>query len=436
VLNVVATDMGRPIGDVKTRLDIPELGQLITKVMEDLSPHSQEVQDREGRWYDMRIRPYRSFENKMDGAVLTWSDISILKGVVDKVVESRDFLMVVLAALPEPLLTLDTDLRVISANQPFCDLVQATPESVVNQFIYELGNRQWDIPELRGLLEKTALRGTPLQDFEVEQDVADTGRRALLLNARRVASRAPHEHLILLSIQDITAVRQLAHMEQLRHLSARLQAVREEERTTLAREVHDELGGQLTGLKMDVARFYRGLTEEQTPLREQSRAISALIDATVATVRGIATSLRPGVLDNLGLLAAIDWQLSDFQKRTGLSGHLVLGTDSIDLSSDTSTALFRVFQEALTNIARHAEATEVNVSFKEQAGYLVLEVHDNGRGITDQEMHGAGSLGLLGMRERIGGLDGHLDIQGTPGQGTIVRVMIPHVQPVDGSPSG
>lgn len=210
--------------------------------------------------------------------------------------------------------------------------------------------------------------------------------------------------------------------EQLRRLSARLQAVREEERTHMAREIHDQLGGAMTGLKMDVAALRRNL---QATLLEKSGAISGLIDDTIQTVRRIATELRPAILDDFGLLAAIEWQLQEFQTRANIECNLSAEMENIPLDPERSTALFRVFQETLTNVARHANATRVEVQLSEQDGQLILQVRDNGRGISDEEISGSKSLGLVGMQERIHLLSGELDIRGTPGQGTTVFVKIP-----------
>lgn len=210
--------------------------------------------------------------------------------------------------------------------------------------------------------------------------------------------------------------------EQLRRLSARLQAAREEERTRMAREIHDQLGGAMTGLKMDVAALRRNL---QATLLDKTSAISELIDGTIQTVRRIATELRPAILDDFGLLAAIEWQLQEFQTRANIRCNLNTEVSDIPLDPESSTAVFRVFQETLTNVARHSNATEVTVHIEEQADQLILRVHDNGRGISEEEQSGSKSLGLVGMQERIHLLSGELDIRGALGQGTTILVKIP-----------
>lgn len=212
--------------------------------------------------------------------------------------------------------------------------------------------------------------------------------------------------------------------EQMRELAARLQSVREEERTRLARAIHDELGQTLTGLKMDVAWLQRHLDQAQPALLEKTRAMSDLIDTTVQAVRRIATELRPGILD-LGLVATIEWQLQDFQTRSGIATTLLSAPEETTLDADGSTAVFRIFQEILTNVVRHAQATRVEVSLEETAEVLTLQVRDNGRGITASEIHNPKSIGLLGMQERARLRRGEVHFQGAPGQGTTVTIRMP-----------
>lgn len=213
--------------------------------------------------------------------------------------------------------------------------------------------------------------------------------------------------------------------EQLRALSVYLQYVREEERSRIAREVHDELGQGLTGLKLDLAWVANRLPKDLKPLLDKAKAMSGQIDVVIAAVRRIATELRPGILDDLGLVAALEWQANEFQIRTGIECRLHTEVRLALLDARLNTAFFRVFQETLTNIIRHAEATRVEVHFTLQNGWLVLEVRDNGRGITSGKVASPESLGLLGMRERATLLGGTFAIQGGPGQGTTVSVRIP-----------
>jgi signal transduction histidine kinase len=205
-----------------------------------------------------------------------------------------------------------------------------------------------------------------------------------------------------------------------------LQSVREEERTRIAREVHDELGQALTSCKLDLSWIAGKLPRELRDLQKKAKALSAHIDTTIQTVRRIAEELRPSVLDHLGLAAALEWQGHDFQHRTGIKCDVQTNLADRMLDQALSTALFRIFQETLTNIIRHAGATQVMVQLKETDSRVSLQVRDNGQGITRMEISNAKSLGLLGMRERAALLGGTFKIGRIPrGQGTQVTVIMP-----------
>ena len=215
--------------------------------------------------------------------------------------------------------------------------------------------------------------------------------------------------------------------ERLRALAARLQAIREEERARVAREIHDELGQALTCMKIDLWQ----IREESSldPVDKDAvllkiESLLGFIDATVDTVRRIASDLRPSILDDLGLVPAIEWQLSDFQRRTGIICAF-RKPRSLVIDKDYSSALFRVFQESLTNVARHSEAEKVEITLRKTKGELVLTIRDNGKGIRESEVSSAASLGILGMRERVLPFDGRIQITGKPGKGTRVTVRIP-----------
>ena len=210
--------------------------------------------------------------------------------------------------------------------------------------------------------------------------------------------------------------------DKLRRLAAHLISVREEERAHIAREIHDELGQVLTGLKMEVTWLAKRLREK--PLIEKTDSMCKLIDATVGTVRKIATGLRPEMLDDMGLIAAVGWQAKEFQKRTGIRCRTKLPPE-VKLDIDVSTTMFRIFQEILTNVARHSRATRVDMELAIAEDKVALEVIDNGVGIADSDLNGKKSLGLLGMHERALLFGGEVKITGTPGHGTRVSVSIP-----------
>jgi signal transduction histidine kinase len=215
--------------------------------------------------------------------------------------------------------------------------------------------------------------------------------------------------------------------EKLRRLAAHLISVREEERAHIAREIHDELGQVLTGIKMEVGWLAKRLTEPA--LLEKTDSMSKLIDSTVQTVRKIATGLRPEMLDDMGLVAAVGWQAKDFQKRTGIRCRVKLPPEGTKLDIDVSTTAFRIFQEILTNVARHSRATRVDIDLEVAPDTLRLDVADNGVGIGEAELDGKKSLGLLGMHERALLFGGDVSITGSPGHGTRVAVTLPTRKP-------
>lgn len=223
---------------------------------------------------------------------------------------------------------------------------------------------------------------------------------------------------------------------QLAALAVRLESVREEERTRIALEVHDVLGQALTGLKLDVAWAHKRITESIVPAQHAAvlaRLASAreLLDSTIQSVRDIATTLRPGVLDELGLEAAVEWQAREFQHRTGIVCDTTIWPRNMVLEPEQSTALFRIFQEILTNVARHAQATNVYIRLEQSGEHVSLQVGDNGRGISGVEQSGPEAFGLLGMRLRAQQQGGSFDIQGISGTGTTVTVLIPLYRTTD-----
>jgi signal transduction histidine kinase len=223
--------------------------------------------------------------------------------------------------------------------------------------------------------------------------------------------------------------RKLAN-EQLRNLAAYNVSAREEERTRIAREIHDGIGTLMTAIKMDMVFLVRGIGEDgaqQSPdaLREQIGATTKLVDEAIQSLHEIVSELRPGVLDHLGLRAALEWQMQEFQERTKIECLFTSDLDELEPDPSRATAVFRILQEVLTNVARHAQATRVETSLRRQATELILQVRDNGKGISETQTSSAGRFGLLGIRERVQVFGGSVVIRGAPGEGTDVTVRIP-----------
>ncbi len=212
---------------------------------------------------------------------------------------------------------------------------------------------------------------------------------------------------------------------ELRELSSHLETIREEERTTISREIHDELGQQLTGLKMDASWLSRKIPQHETILQEKITTMIALIEDTVKSVRRISSDLRPGILDDLGLIDALDWASVEFERRTGIECKFKPTVEDVSFEKNLSTGIFRVYQEALTNVARHAGASRIKTTFDKSTDNWVLVIEDDGKGFDSSDVISKKTLGLVGMKERAKMFGGKLNIASMAGVGTVIRLEVP-----------
>ena len=265
--------------------------------------------------------------------------------------------------------------------------------------------------------------------FEVEAGIRVDKLEGKIFKLRIGKDIRAHNTFNRLMFEDITDRKIMENelkksREQLRDLAFHLHMILEQERREIAREIHDELGQALTALQLDLHSLKKKLPGDEKILNEKADSMLSLIDITNRSVQRISTHLRPALLDDLGLNAAIEWQFEEFEKRTGIQCDLELYGDDSALEEELSTAIFRIFQETLTNIVRHAGATRVSVSLRLESGRLILEVKDNGRGITKRQASAPESFGVIGMRERLYPWGGEVEISGSPDEGTTVRVSL------------
>ncbi len=293
------------------------------------------------------------------------------------------------------------------------------------EFPIELSIARWSTKE-----EGVFFTGI-VRDITERKQTEDALQRAYGELERRIEERTMELSRANAALRQEIAVRKSTEealtrsREELRNLTSHLQSAREEERRCIAREIHDELGQTLTALKMDLSWLKGRLPKGPGDLPEKTHSMMKLVDGTIHTIRKISTELRPGLLDDLGLPAAIEWQLGEFQKRTGIRCSTDLIADDIPVVPDSALAVYRIFQEALTNIARYAEATRVDVTLKVSDGTLVLHVQDNGKGITENQIADPRAIGLIGMRERARAMGGEIHIHGAQARGTTITVNIP-----------
>jgi two-component system sensor histidine kinase UhpB len=275
------------------------------------------------------------------------------------------------------------------------------------------------------------------QDVEVEYRVVrpDGSIRWIRDRGFPIKDESGHFYRVAGIAEDITERKRAEEKlrtssKQLRALTAKLRSAKEEESIRIAREIHDELGAMLTSLRWDLEEIQRTLSmpldqSQLTAVGEKLSALMKLDDRAINALRRIASELRPSILDDLGLVAAIEWQSQQFQKRTGIVCVCDCFLKEDELTAEQSTAVFRILQEALTNVLRHAQATRVDIKLDEENNYFSLSISDNGKGITECEKSEQLSLGILGMRERAHLIGAEIDIKGVAGKGTVVTVRVP-----------
>ncbi|MHC4434072.1 MAG: sensor histidine kinase [Planctomycetota bacterium] len=320
----------------------------------------------------------------------------------------------------------DRTFNMLRANETFCALAGIRKEDALGKKCYEV---------FRGPLCHTD--GCPLTRIlngedrvECDSEKMPGGGPAIQCIVTATPFKGPRGQVIGI-VEDFKDISQRKQTEKeliqsrrrLRELASHLESAREMERTRIAREIHDELGQALTALKMELHWCLKRLPKDNKELLEKAKTLPELVDANVHLVQRISSELRPGLLDNLGLSAAVEWQAGQFQDRTGISCDIICEPNEIVLDHTRSTALFRIFQETLTNIIRHADATRVEIVLREKDGDVELMVSDNGKGITEKEIADPRSFGLMGINERVNSLGGSVAISGS--KGTTVRVSIP-----------
>lgn len=588
IFNLFATDLGHPLSRIRHNLvasseparNLREtapfpIEELAWEVIDSLREREVEVRDKEGRWYSLRVRPYMTVDNKIDGVVLTLLDITDLKRSAQEVKAARDYAEMTLRTAPAALIVLHADLRVQSANDAFYRGFRTNPAQTEGVLIYELGNGQWNIPQLREFLEEIIPRNSFFTDFKVTHQFPGIGQRTMLLTGRRLDSHEGVPQRIFLAIEDITplveaqadvrvsemrfrrlfetaqdgilmidpvsrkiidsnlAMNRLAgvpgekligrelwqiglvaseqgsyevfrqlqekgaiHFEnssfpggtgtihqievvaglyeesgrkvlqcnvrditerkgaenetriakdaleranttleqriedrtatltaangRLEELSKRLINAQEDERARIARELHDEIGQALTGLKLYVRQMQENFSADGL------ETIQEMISEVMQQARELSVELHPQVLDDLGLKSALDWHFKTFNDHTKIRVEFEYSEiPKESITKETGITLFRLIQEALTNIAKHAKVDQATVRLFAEGKMIYLEVHDAGEGFDVNAAKTHVSFGLTGMRERVILLGGEFLISSTPGQGTHLSIKLP-----------
>lgn len=383
-------------------------------------------------WMNMIVSPIRDNQKRSITYLAQFHDITRHKRTEEVARHNQGLLQGIIEGIPDAVFVKDDNGRYLIINNAGVRLMGHGIEEVIGKKDEELlapEDARWILS-----LDGQHSEGGEINVYELAVTVEGM-TRAFLFTKTPYRNQDGELSGVVVVAHDITDHQRAAeHLEnsraELRALSARLQSVREEERMRIAREIHDELGQVLTGLKIDVVSLAKKMSEatarnDWEQMKDRTQSIANLINAAILTVRKISTELRPGLLDAVGLTAAIDWQAREFEKRTGIKCKLKFPQENVVLDQNRSIAIFRIFQEILTNVTRHSQATEVSIDIEEKGSELFLEAIDNGRGITASEFSNPKSLGLLGMRERALLLGGEVSIRGVQGRGTTVMVRIP-----------
>lgn len=439
--HLAASDLGRSITTVRFDFDFPDFKKWISGCVENGSSFEEEVQDAEGHWYSFRTLPYRTADNEIDGAVLVLVDIDALKRTEQELRAAHEITQAIVSQVA-PLLVLDPDLRIVTANDSFFNHFKVSIADTENRLIFELGNGQWDIPALRKGLNEILPKQGVLKDFEVEHDFENIGRQTLRLNA----SRLDHTEQIILSIEDITAARKAtrsledlnqaledrviertgeiqAAMEQLQRLSHDLVHAEYRERQQLASLLHDDIQQILVAAKLHVG--LGANTEERT---KNVTYVREMLDHALSGTRTLARQLAPPILSEGGLGPALHYLANWAGNHYSL--HIKIEVEEGAEAEDLGMRLFlyQNVRELLLNVVKHAGSDRVEVKLTRIEGMLHLTVKDFGRGFdleTIQEKAGEGGSGLVSLRDRLLLMGGRAEVISEAGKGTRIEMIVP-----------
>lgn len=463
--DLLAADMGRPISHLRHNMLLTDGGEsldleaLSAQVVADVREQECEVRDKGGRRYSLRVRPYLTLDNRVEGAVLVWVDIEAFKRGEESNAAERDLADNTFGTVREPLLVLDSDLRLERANRAFYRMFRVRPEDAIGTRFDELCNHQWDIPRLREMLQDILVQQGTMDDFLVEPEVEQRGPRIMLLNARPIHDPKQKTKRILLAIEDITdrkheenkrqeteerlktftgqlgqlvEVRTKELVESENHLRAMtidLSLTEQRERERLARELHDYLAQLLVLCCLNLGQVKRQTLPPKMDelLVETEEALNQALNYC----RTLIAELSPPVLRTHGLPAALKWLGEQMQHR-GLAVTVELEHPSdMEIPEDTAILLFQSVRELLINVVKHAKSEQATVRLEQRDGTLRVAVRDQGAGfdLTTVRPTSASPLsshfGLFSISERMKGMNGRFELQSAPGEGTTATLILP-----------
>jgi two-component system CheB/CheR fusion protein len=443
LMNIRASDIGRPITDIRLNLSLENIEPILREVLESLSTREMEVQDREGRWHLFRVRPYRTSENKIEGLVMVLVDIDQLRKSKQELKHARDFAQAVTDSVSIPIVVLNMDLRIRTANSAFRELAGRPPEDLDGHSFPDIVQLLWNMGSVRPMLEQLREQAPAGPGFELDHEIQTPEYRAFEIRGRIVQIEG--EQVMLLTLEDITSRKQAERIiqrekeqlegtvrsavqalgrtqQELRELSASLFKAQEEERRRVARELHDDISQRLAVLGIDLQHVSQSVPQD-SEARSLVNALASRTGALAEDIRKISHGLHPAMLDDLGLFYALKALADEFSERENMLVTLQRENVPEDIPQNVAGTLYRIAQEALRNVAKYAGRTHVKITLAGTDGRIRLEVADFGEGFDmDTARHG---LGLISIAERAHLVNGKLSVNSALGKGTTIAVDVP-----------
>ena len=443
LLSVRPADIGRSISEIRLQLlSLDDIEPILHEVLETLGTRELEVQDRDGRWYLLRVRPYRTSENKIEGLVVVLLDIDQLRSSQQHLIDAHHFTGTVVEAVPVPIIVLDEEFAIRTANTAFRELSQLNAKELDGRSLPELVHLLWGIDSMREKLQKLVKNPAATLEFEHESTTAQ--KNTLLVRGQVLTTDG--QRVLLLMVEDITLRREAERLTsrqnkaletevenatstlnrtkgQLRGLTSHLFQVQEEERQRVARELHDGVSQRLSFLEMLLSDASATSTSDDCSVKLQTARNE--LQGLNTDVRQISHRLHPRMLKDLGLAAALRSLVEEFDRREGMPASFSSRGLPEQVPDEAATAIYRITQEALRNVAKHAGRTHVKVMLRNVDHMLVLKVVDFGVGFDADAVEGQSGLGMISMQERARIASGTFEISSELGSGTAITVTVP-----------
>jgi two-component system, chemotaxis family, CheB/CheR fusion protein len=443
LLSVRPADIGRSISEIRLQLSLEDIEPILTEVLESLGTRELEVQDREGRWHLLRVRPYRTADNKIEGLVVMLMEIDQLRRSQQHLMDARDFASSVVESVPVPIVVLNRDCTIRTMNTAFRDLAQMRSNELEGRSMPDLVKLLWGLEGFGDKLEALA-RDSSSASLKLEHESTTQQRKTLFITAQALSTDG--DRVLLLMIEDITlrraaellvarqkealegeveiAARRLTRtQEELRGLTAHLFTAQEEERQYLARELHDDISQRLSVLRLLLDEVNAPQLKKGDGTRlEQARG---QVESLNNDVRQISHRLHPSILSDLGLSESLRAMVKEFGDREKMPATYVTEDVPDGLPQQAATSVYRIAQEALRNVSKHAGKTHVKVMLSRAGKHLQLKVMDFGLGFDQDSDSPSRGLGMISMQERARLAGGELQVHSALGQGTTIVVEVP-----------